>query len=55
MGAARAIGRTVVLTDGGEIDLEQPWRSATLHELVSEAVGEPVDAGTDAAALVRPG
>jgi lysyl-tRNA synthetase class 2 len=45
--AARAIGRTVVPDGrGGEIDLEQPWRSATLHGLVSEAVGEQVDAGT---------
>jgi lysyl-tRNA synthetase, class II len=47
LGAARAIGRTVVPDGrGGEIDLEQPWRSATLHALVSEAVGEQVDAGT---------
>ncbi|MCU1588025.1 MAG: lysyl-tRNA synthetase, class-2 [Frankiales bacterium] len=49
VGAGRAIGRTVVCD--GAVDLEQPWRSATLFELVSEAVGEPVDAGTDAAAL----
>jgi lysyl-tRNA synthetase class 2 len=45
--AARRTGRTVVPDgQGGEIDLEQPWRTATLHELVSEAVGEPVDPGT---------
>ncbi len=45
--AARAIGRTTVPDGhGGEVDLEQPWRSATLHGLVSEAVGEPVDPGT---------
>ena len=45
--AARRTGRTVVPDgQGGEIDLEQPWRSATLHGLVSEAVGEQVDAGT---------
>ncbi len=45
--AARRIGRTVVPDGrGGEIDLEQPWRSATLHGLVSDAVGETVDAGT---------
>jgi lysyl-tRNA synthetase class 2 len=52
--AARAIGRTV-LPDGrgGEIDLEQPWRSATLHGLVSEAVGEPVDAATPVERLVE--
>ena len=45
--AARRTGRTVVPDgQGGQIDLEQPWRSATLHGLVSEAVGERVDAGT---------
>jgi lysyl-tRNA synthetase, class II len=45
--AARRTGRTVVPDGrGGEIDLEQPWRSATLHHLVSEAVGTSVDAGT---------
>ncbi len=45
--AARRVGRTTVPDgQGGEIDLEQPWRSATLHELVSHAVGETVDAGT---------
>jgi lysyl-tRNA synthetase class 2 len=49
LGAARAIGRTVVCD--GAVDLEQPWRSATLFELVSEAVGVTVDAGTDAQAL----
>ncbi|TAL12124.1 MAG: lysine--tRNA ligase, partial [Frankiales bacterium] len=48
--AARRIGRTTVPDgQGGEIDLEQPWRSATLHELVSEAVGTTVDAGTSLA------
>lgn len=50
--AARAVGRTVVpARDGGEIDLEQPWRRATVHELVSEAVGETVDVHTDLATL----
>ena len=47
---ARAIGRTVVYD--GQVDLEQPWRSATLFELVSEAVGTTVDAGTSAPELV---
>ncbi len=47
LACARAVGRTVVPDGrGGEVDLEQPWRSATLHELVSEAVGEPVTTGT---------
>jgi lysyl-tRNA synthetase class 2 len=45
--AARAVGRTVVPDGrGGEVDLEQPWRTATLHGLVSDAVGEVVDPGT---------
>ena len=53
LNAARTIGRTVVPDGhGGEIDLEQPWRSATLHALVSEAVGEPVDPGTPRDRLV---
>jgi lysyl-tRNA synthetase class 2 len=45
--AARAVGKTVVpARDGGEIDLEAPWRNATLHELVSEAVGSLVTVDT---------
>ncbi len=52
--AARRTGRTVVSDGrGGEIDLELPWRSATLHGLVAEAVGEPVDAGTPLERLVE--
>jgi len=53
LAAARALGRTVVPDgSGGQIDLEQPWRSATLHDLVSEAVGEQVDPGTPRERLV---
>ena len=50
---ARAIGRTIVCLDHprGPVDLEQPWRTATLYELVSEAVGAPIDPGTAAADL----
>jgi lysyl-tRNA synthetase class 2 len=52
--AARAVGRTVVAArDGSEIDLEGEWRTAGIHELVSEAVGEEVTAETEAAALRR--
>ncbi|QNE19291.1 lysine--tRNA ligase [Kribbella qitaiheensis] len=52
--AARAVGRTVVTArDGSTVDLDQPWRHATLFELVSEAVGEGVDASTDAATLTK--
>jgi lysyl-tRNA synthetase class 2 len=45
--AARALGRTVVpARDGSYIDLEQDWRSASVMELVSEKLGEQVDADT---------
>ena len=45
--AARAVGRTVVTArDGTDIDLEAPWRNATLHELVSEAVDQTIDLDT---------
>jgi len=51
--AGRAAGRTVVPDGhGGQIDLEAPWRSATVHGLVAEAVREPVDPGTALADLV---
>lgn len=52
LNAARAVGRTVVpARDGTEIDLEQPWRRATIHELVSEALGTPIDVDTDVETL----
>jgi lysyl-tRNA synthetase class 2 len=45
--AAHAVGRTVVQgRTGEEIDLEKPWRSASLLDLVSEAVGEEVTIDT---------
>lgn len=45
--AARAVGRTVVPgRDGTDIDLEQPWRRATVHELVREATGAAIEPGT---------
>jgi len=41
--AARAVGTTVVpARDGSTIDLEAPWRRATIHELVAEATGAAV-------------
>jgi lysyl-tRNA synthetase class 2 len=50
--AASATGRTVVRArDGSEIDLQAPWREVPVLDLVSEAVGEQVDVGTDAATL----
>ena len=52
--AARAVGRTVVTArDGSEIDLEAPWRNATLHELVSEAVDQTIDLDTPVQDLGR--
>ncbi|MDT7572443.1 MAG: lysyl-tRNA synthetase, class [Actinomycetota bacterium] len=52
--AAHALGRTVVPDgQGGEIDLEADWRHATVHDLVSEAVGETVDPGTPVERLIE--
>ncbi|SKB05950.1 lysyl-tRNA synthetase, class II [Aeromicrobium choanae] len=45
--AARAVGKTVVTgRDGTSIDLEAPWRRATIHELVAEATGAAIDVHT---------
>lgn len=50
--AARAVGRTVVTArDGSEIDLEAPWRRASIHELVAEVTGTVVDDSTTVDAL----
>ncbi len=52
--AARAVGRTVVPgRDGEQIDLEQPWRSASLLDLVSEKLGVEVTMGTPADELAK--
>jgi lysyl-tRNA synthetase class 2 len=52
--AAHAVGRTVVPDGrGGEIDLEADWRHASIHGLVSEAVGEDVDPGTPVERLIE--
>lgn len=50
--AARAVGKTQVpARDGSTIDLEAPWRRATLHELVAEATGVAIDHATSEADL----
>jgi lysyl-tRNA synthetase class 2 len=52
--AARALGRTVVpARDGSEIDLEQEWTSASVLDLVSEKLGEQVDADTSLETLKK--
>jgi lysyl-tRNA synthetase class 2 len=50
--AARAVGKIVVpARDGSTIDLEAPWRHATLHELVGAAVDATVTVDTSAEEL----
>ncbi len=52
--AAHAVGVATPVTAGGvEIDLTGPWRSVTIHDAVSEAVGEAVTPDTGAAQLRR--
>jgi lysyl-tRNA synthetase class 2 len=50
--AAEATGVRVPVTgDGVEIDLFGQWRTATVHDLVSDAVGSQITPDTDAAEL----
>jgi lysyl-tRNA synthetase class 2 len=52
--AAESVGVTKPTTpDGVEIDLFAQWRSVGIHELVSDAVGEPISPDTDATQLRR--
>jgi lysyl-tRNA synthetase, class II len=52
--SARAVGRTVIpARDGSYIDLEEPWRDASLFELVSERLGEEVDVTTSHETLTK--
>lgn len=44
--ATELCGATTVVFDGREVDLSAPWRRATMAELTSERVGEPVDVDT---------
>ncbi len=45
--ATEVCGGTTVTFDGREVDLSAPWRRATMAELTSEQVGEPVSVHTD--------
>jgi lysyl-tRNA synthetase, class II len=50
--AARATGHTVISDGaGGELDLEAPWQRVTLHDAVSNVVGEELTIGTDTGRL----
>jgi lysyl-tRNA synthetase class 2 len=54
LSCARAVGRTVIeARDGSQIDLEAPWRHASLFELVTEKLGEEVDVTTSADTLKK--
>ncbi|MDR1449350.1 MAG: lysine--tRNA ligase [Propionibacteriaceae bacterium] len=53
--ADAVLGRRVVIVAGTEIDLDADWRWADFFDLLSEALGEPVDVGTPAAVLRRHG
>ncbi|GAB3989782.1 lysine--tRNA ligase [Nocardioides marmoraquaticus] len=54
VGAAQALGRTsFTARDGSEVDLTGQWRRAPIHDLVSEALGEPVDVETPLEELRR--
>ncbi len=51
--AEAAFGSTVIRrADGDEYDIGGSWRSVTVHEAISQAVGEEVTPGTDLAALL---
>jgi lysyl-tRNA synthetase class 2 len=50
--AARAVGSPVVPDGrGGAIDLAAPWRTVTIHQAVSQAVGAELSIDTDVATL----
>ena len=52
--AVAAFGSTVIRrADGSEHDIGGPWRSMTVHESISSALGEPVTVDTPLASLVK--
>jgi lysyl-tRNA synthetase class 2 len=50
--AKAALGATVVVRDGTEYDLAEPWREITVYGSVSEALGEEVTPDTPQPAVV---
>ncbi|MFJ3670144.1 bifunctional lysylphosphatidylglycerol synthetase/lysine--tRNA ligase LysX [Streptomyces sp. NPDC090106] len=51
--ATAAFGTPVARKDGEEYDISGPWPVKTVHQALSEALGEEVDADTDLARLHR--
>jgi lysyl-tRNA synthetase class 2 len=51
--ASEFCGSTTISYQGRELDLTPPWRRATMAELVTEAVGAPVDVHTPVDELRR--
>jgi lysyl-tRNA synthetase class 2 len=49
--AEAALGTTVILRDGVEYDLAEPWQEITVYDAVSSAVGEKLTPGTPLAAV----
>ncbi|WP_285700476.1 bifunctional lysylphosphatidylglycerol synthetase/lysine--tRNA ligase LysX [Actinomadura sp. NBRC 104412] len=49
--ARAALGTTVVVRDGAEYDLAEPWREITVYGSVSDALGEEVTPATEPDAI----
>ncbi|WP_371942653.1 bifunctional lysylphosphatidylglycerol synthetase/lysine--tRNA ligase LysX [Actinomadura chokoriensis] len=49
--AGAALGTTVVVRDGVEYDLAEPWQEITVYESVSKALGEEITPDTPPAAV----
>ncbi|MEV2212012.1 bifunctional lysylphosphatidylglycerol synthetase/lysine--tRNA ligase LysX [Streptomyces sp. NPDC050997] len=51
--ATAAVGSSIVRNGGKEYDISGPWPVRTVHDAISEALGEEVDADTELPALHR--
>ncbi|PZG85941.1 lysine--tRNA ligase [Streptomyces sp. NTH33] len=51
--ATAVFGRPVARKDGTEYDISGPWPVKTVHDAISEALGEEISPGTDPATLRR--